>query len=90
MPKYLITYMRSPKGIFEMESRTISTGVPHTNLGILKNFPVPVPPLERQQEFVGTLDLVELQRARLKAHLAELDALFSALQSRAFNGELVA
>jgi type I restriction enzyme, S subunit len=90
LAKYLITYMRSPKGIFEMESRTISTGVPHTNLGILKNFPVPVPPLERQQEFVRTLDLVELQRARLKAHLAELDALFSSLQSRAFNGELVA
>jgi len=31
---------------------------------------------------------VEWQKARQRAHLAELDALFASLQSRAFNGDL--
>ncbi len=57
--------MRSQKGIREMESRTISTGVPHINLGILKNFPVPIPPLELQQEFTRVVDSVEAQKARM-------------------------
>jgi type I restriction enzyme, S subunit len=85
---YLITYMRSPKGTREMESRTISTGVPHINLGILKKFPVPVPPLELQQEFTRVVDSVEQQKAQMVAHLTKLDSLFASLQSRAFNGEL--
>ena len=34
------------------------------------------------------VEAAERQKARLRAHLDELDALFSSLQSRAFNGEL--
>ncbi len=34
------------------------------------------------------VESVERQKARMRAHLAELDALFASLQSRAFSGTL--
>ncbi|MDZ7762392.1 MAG: hypothetical protein U5L00_19355 [Desulfovermiculus sp.] len=47
-----------------------------------------VPPLDLQRRFATIVESVERQKARMRAHLAELDALFASLQSRAFNGEL--
>lgn len=46
------------------------------------------PPLHLQRRFATIVESVERQKARMRAHLAELDALFASLQSRAFNGEL--
>ncbi len=58
------------------------------NAGILKQLIVPLPPLPLQQRFASIVEAIEKQKARLKAHLAELDTLFASLQSRAFKGEL--
>jgi type I restriction enzyme S subunit len=49
---------------------------------------IPLPPLDIQHRFAAIVESVERQKTRLRAHLAELDKLFSSLQSRAFNGEL--
>lgn len=49
---------------------------------------VPVPPLDIQHRFATIVESVERQKARMRAHLAELDALFASLQSRAFSGRL--
>lgn len=57
-------------------------------LGDLAAFIVPTPPIALQTRFASIVESIEQQRARLKAHLSELDTLFAALQSRAFNGEL--
>jgi type I restriction enzyme S subunit len=51
---------------------------------------LPMPPLDLQTRFASIVESIEHQKARLNAHLAELDTLFASLQSRAFNGELVA
>lgn len=58
------------------------------NMGIIKALPIPLPPLDLQRRFASIVESVERQKVRLRAHLAELDALFASLQSRAFNGEL--
>ena len=59
-------------------------------MGIIKAMPISLPPLDLQTRFASIVESIEHQKARLQSHLAELDALFSSLQSRAFNGELVA
>jgi type I restriction enzyme S subunit len=56
----------------------------------LRAIPTPTPPLDLQTRFASIVESIDQQKARLKAHLAELDTLFASLQSRAFNGELVA
>ncbi len=46
------------------------------------------PPLGKQHEFASKFDSLEQMRQALRRSCAELDALFSSLQSRAFRGEL--
>jgi type I restriction enzyme S subunit len=60
------------------------------NFDDIRKLVVLKPPLGLQARFASIVESIEQQKARLKAHLAELDTLFASLQSRAFNGELVA
>jgi type I restriction enzyme S subunit len=87
-PLYLVYYFRSPRAVRRMEARTISTGVPHINLGILREFLVELPPISLQREFARRVTAVEALKTMHRASLAELDALFATLQHRAFRGEL--
>ena len=52
----------------------------------LSSVEVVVPPVGLQSRFAAVVESVEQQRARQRAHLAELDTLFASLQSRAFRG----
>jgi type I restriction enzyme S subunit len=87
-PFYLVHYFQSPQAIRIMEAQTISTGVPHINLGILRKFKVVVPPLELQSSFAARITAISKLRSAYRTSLAELDALFGTLQNRAFCGEL--
>ena len=60
------------------------------NIGKSKmlEIPIPFPPIDLQRSFASIVEVVEKQKDRLRAHLAELDTLFASLQHRAFNGEL--
>lgn len=49
---------------------------------------IPVPPLPLQHEFICCVAAIEKLETVHRASLAELDALFAALQHRAFRGEL--
>lgn len=53
-----------------------------------QRFQVYLPPLALQQQFATIVKSIERQKARHRAHLAELDTLFASLQHHAFNGEL--
>jgi type I restriction enzyme S subunit len=74
--------------VFERHCRPTETTIPHISPLELKSFPVILPPLPLQQKFAAIVESVERQKAAQRAHLAELDALFAALQHRAFRGEL--
>ena len=54
----------------------------------MKDFELILPPIELQRRFVSSVDALESQKFRLRAHLTELDTLFASLQSHAFAGEL--
>ena len=58
------------------------------NMRIIKALPIPAAPLDLQQRFAAIVESIEQQKARQRAHLAELDTLFASLQSRAFRGDL--
>jgi type I restriction enzyme S subunit len=54
----------------------------------IKRMLTALPPLPLQQKFAAIVESIERQKTTQRAHLAELDALFAALQHRAFRGEL--
>lgn len=63
-----------------VRQHAIQTGVPHTNLGILRGTPVPLPPLSEQRaiaRILGALDdKIELNRRMNETHEAMARALF--------------
>lgn len=58
------------------------------NMGIIKSMPVPLPALERQNEFAKVSFAIKTQRHHLQRALDRDNELFASLQSRAFRGEL--
>ena len=56
--------------------------------GLKVGLKVPVPPIALQHDFARRVAAVEKLKSAYRASLAEMDALFAALQHRAFRGEL--
>lgn len=65
-----------------------STTLPILKKSRFEKLLLPVPPLDEQSRFAAIVESIEKQEANQRAHLAELDTLFTSLQSRAFRGEL--
>ena len=70
IPEYVYYFFRHPNTIQSIKNRAITSGVPHINLGILKNFELPLPPLTIQENIsrvLGTYDkLIENNRRRIE------------------------
>ena len=64
------------------------TNTKYLTMVILNRMPILVPPLDLQRRFAAVVESIEEQKARQRAHLAELDTLFASLQFRAFRGDL--
>ncbi|WP_210245822.1 restriction endonuclease subunit S [Mesorhizobium sp. B2-4-13] len=67
-PTYLYYYFSSPTGQRQIIDSAIQTGVPHTNLGILKAYKVPVPKDKKQQKAIA-------------AALGDVDEMIAALEA---------
>ena len=63
-------------------------GMANINATEIQAMKIPLPPLDLQREFARRVAAVERLKTSQRAALAELDALFAALQHRAFRGEL--
>lgn len=58
------------------------------NMGIIKEMPMPIPPLNKQREFAARVERVDARRALVQRALDADNELFASLQARAFRGEL--
>jgi type I restriction enzyme S subunit len=67
--RFVYYFFRHPNTVQEIKNRSITSGVPHINLGILKDFNVPLPPIYVQDEIVKVLsaydNLIENNRRRM-------------------------
>lgn len=66
---FLYYYFSSKEAVETIKSYTSSSGVPHINLAVLRNFEVPIPPLGVQEAIASVLsaydDLIENNRRRI-------------------------
>ncbi len=58
------------------------------NMGIIKDMPIPIPPLKLQHKFACSIAAIEKLRITNRSALAEQDRLFNSLLQRAFTGKL--
>jgi type I restriction enzyme S subunit len=71
-----------------LRSAKQTTGIASINMTQLRGFPLLVPPIGLQKEFSRRVGAVEGLETQFRDSLAEIEALFSSLQHRAFRGEL--
>jgi len=88
-PLFLNWLVGSSRGKrYFLRSAKQTTGIASINMTQLRGFPLLIPPINLQREFVRRVAAVEKLNIASRASLAELDALFAVLQRRAFRGEL--
>ena len=88
-PLFLNWLVASERGKrYFLQSAKQTTGIASINMGQLRSFPMLLPPIDLQHAFAARVAEIDKLRASHRAHLAHLDALFAALQHRAFRGEL--
>lgn len=79
-PTFLYYVFRSPQQLEYIRQHAIQTGVPHTNLGILRNTPLYLPPISEQKtiaRILGSLDdKIELNQRMNETLEATARALF--------------
>ena len=83
---WIVGSLRGKK--FFLRSAKQTTGIASINMTQLKGFPLLAPPLPLQQTFATRIQAIEALKATHRTALAQLDALFAALQQRAFAVEL--
>jgi type I restriction enzyme S subunit len=88
-PLFLNWLVSSQRGKrYFLRSAKQTTGIASINMTQLRAFPLLLPPLPLQHKFANQVSAAHALKTRHLAGLTELDALFAALQHRAFQGEL--
>jgi type I restriction enzyme, S subunit len=88
-PTYCCEYLNSSGGRQHLlRAGKTTSGLNTISVSDVRETPVAVPPIELQREFAQTLARIDLLKGRQRRAQFEDNALFNALQHRAFRGEL--
>jgi type I restriction enzyme S subunit len=92
-PSFLMHVLNGPHILERVRALTGGSSSPHLNVGDIKLFPIPVPPLLEQHEIVRRVEplfrLAETVEARVRAAMARTEQLMQSILAKAFRGELV-
>lgn len=88
----MLYVLNGPMGRGQALKAAVGAAHPHINLGDIKSYSIPLPPLAAQRKIAGRLDALLIQTQRLESlyqrKLAALDELKQSLLHQAFSGEL--
>jgi type I restriction enzyme S subunit len=88
MRDFIAEQIKSPaiQQYFTAETRTVAQ--PTLNIGLIVSAPIILPPMSEQEKFAEKISAIRDTLVNSLEHAAKVDVLFSALQHRAFQGEL--
>jgi type I restriction enzyme S subunit len=86
--KFLCAMLASPSLKRQADRAARGVAQKTVNLEEIRKFIIFCPPLPLQKEFAQRVEAVEKLKAKHRASLSQLEALFASLQHRAFRGEL--
>ena len=93
LSSYVLYLLNSPIIINHVNSLIGGSASPHINVGDIKRFPVPLPPLEEQREIVRQIGQLFALADELEAHYMKakerINRLPQSVLAKAFRGELV-
>ncbi|GGC16657.1 type I restriction endonuclease subunit S [Marivita lacus] len=92
LPEFFCAVLNSALVLGEVRHFTGGAAAPHLNIGDIRQFPIPVPPLQEQAEMVEIIEAQTDGRRRLQSayetKIQYLDDLRQSLLQKAFAGEL--
>jgi type I restriction enzyme, S subunit len=86
LPEFLHNALLTLSSQERIRHAAIRSGVPHINLGSLREFRVPVPPLEDQSRIVGTLSAVDSKITFEEQRREALDQVFNSVLHQLMTG----
>jgi type I restriction enzyme S subunit len=89
LPQFLhAVFLEHPAVLKQLGMQAKGAVMPGLNMGIIRALEMRVPPVQLQKEFAQRVGcLKDLQHAS-RTHASNLNAIFSSLQHRAFQGQL--
>jgi len=87
-PEFLFHVARSSKFIGAMVKIAKGASYPAVSDRDIKNYEIPLPPIELQNKFASIVKEVEAMKEQQKHSKDQIDNLFNALMQKAFKGEL--
>lgn len=89
LPEFLHSYfLMHPMALQYLKSRSKGAIMDGLNMGIIKDMPVPLLPIDKQQEFVKQKKTIENKIETYQHALDEADLFFKSLTQKAFEGAL--
>lgn len=89
LPAFLHSYfLMHPMALQYLKSRSKGAIMDGLNMGIIKDMPVPLVPIDKQQEFVKQKKNIENKIETYQRALDEADLFFKSLTQKAFEGAL--
>jgi type I restriction enzyme S subunit len=88
LPLYVRFVLTSPSVRAIVAERSRQAAQPNFSGPGLRQLPMPIPPIEMQQDFAKIFNKVAILRAHYQQSLTDLEALYGALSQQAFKGEL--
>lgn len=87
--RYYLTYMLRNKSFVDYISEKVAGAkMPRVSMNDFRNFEVPIPKIELQNEFEIFIHQVDKLKSEMEKSLKELEDNFNSLMQRAFKGEL--
>ena len=87
--RYYLTYMLRNKSFVDYISEKVAGAkMPRVSMNDFRNFEVPIPPIELQNQFVDFVKQVDKLKFEMEKSLKELEDNFNSLMQKAFKGEL--
>lgn len=83
--KYFWYLLRSEFVYNQANKRNVGATVGHVNVGDIKKFIIPIPPLEIQNKFAEIVSNIEEQKSLVKQAIIESQNLFNSLMSKYFD-----
>ena len=92
-PELLMWAMNSPQIFRQASKKVTGTASPHVNVGDIKEFSLPIPPLEEQREILSKINrafrILHCISEEYLASSKEIEQLDRSILAKAFRGELV-
>ncbi|MDC1266916.1 restriction endonuclease subunit S [Crocinitomicaceae bacterium] len=86
---YIYYVIYSPYFLRYAGNQATGSTIKNVSLKSMRNFPIPYPPLDLQNQFTERVQAIEEQKAQAQEGLAKAEDLFNSLLQKAFKGGLV-